>query len=76
MKQNPNEGLRRLEAIRNQMRAEKLDALLIYSQRRGHVAYVSGYRPNYHTNSAFIVLPSEGEPALLIKFSTSGAVVV
>src|SRR5207247_11086837 len=68
MKQNPNEGLRRLEAIQNQMRAEKLDAVLIYSQRRSHVAYVSGYRPNYHTNSAFAVFPLNGEPTIVIKF--------
>ena len=50
------------------MAARQLDALIVYSQRRGHIAYLSGYRPNYHTNSAFMVLPRDGDPALLIKF--------
>jgi len=62
------EGYRRLGVIREQMRETKLDALLIYSQRRGHVAYVSGYIPNYHTNSAVVILPADGEPVLLIRF--------
>jgi Xaa-Pro aminopeptidase len=50
------------------MEGRNLDALLVYSQRRGHVAYLSGYRPNYHTNSAFLCLPREADPVLLIKF--------
>src|SRR4051794_19451518 len=61
-------GRQRLDAIRSEMRKRDLAALIIYSQKRGHVPYVSGDRPNYHTNSAFVVLPLEGEPALLIKF--------
>ena len=58
----------RIAAVRDEMRSRKLDALLVYSQKRGHVAYLSGYRPNYHTNSAFLLLPREEDPALLIKF--------
>jgi len=58
----------RLDVIREQMRDRKLDALLIYSQKRGHVAYVSGYIPNYHPNSAVVILPADGEPVLLIRF--------
>jgi len=68
MSQIKDLGKQRLDTIRDEMRKRDLAALIIYSQRRGHVPYVSGYRPNYHTNSAFIVLPLEGEPALLIKF--------
>lgn len=62
------EGRQRLDEIREQMRDKKLDALLIYSQKRGQVAYVSGYIPNYHTNSAVVILPADGEPVLLIRF--------
>src|SRR5437879_114362 len=58
----------RIDSIRAGMKARDLDALLVYSQRRGHVAYLSGYRPNYHTNSAFLCVPREGDPVLLIKF--------
>ncbi|MBM3775465.1 MAG: aminopeptidase P family protein, partial [Acidobacteria bacterium] len=58
----------RLQSVRDRMQARQLDALIVYSQRRGHIPYLSGYRPNYHTNSAFLVLPLEGEPAMLIKF--------
>ncbi len=65
---NNGVGRQRMDTIRDQMRNRNLDALLIYSQRRGHVSYVSGYHPNYHTNSAFIVLPREEEPVLIIKF--------
>jgi len=68
MLQTKDLGRQRLDAIRSEMRKRDLAALIIYSQKRGHVPYVSGYRPNYHTNSAFVVLPLEGEPALLIKF--------
>ena len=68
MSQLKEMGKQRLGAIREEMRKRDLAALIIYSQRRGHVPYVSGYRPNYHTNWAFIVLPLVGEPALLIKF--------
>ena len=62
------EGRKRLDRIRQQMREANLDALLIYSQKRGHVAYVSGYIPNYHTNSAVVILPVDGKPVLLIRF--------
>ena len=58
----------RLNTARQLMASRQLDALIVYSQRRGHIAYLSGYRPNYHTNSAFMVLPRDDDPALLIKF--------
>jgi Xaa-Pro aminopeptidase len=58
----------RIRLIRAQMKPRGLEALIIYSQRRGHVCYVSGYRPNYHTNSAVVLLPAAGELALWIKF--------
>jgi Xaa-Pro aminopeptidase len=59
----------RLKNIREQMKQRNLDVLFIYSQKRGHVPYVSGYRPNYHTNSAVVVLPLKGEPMLCVKFA-------
>ena len=58
----------RIDAVRDSMKDRDLDALLVYSQRRGQITYLSGYRPNYHTNSAFLCLPREGDPVLLIKF--------
>src|ERR1700735_519664 len=58
----------RLSEVRSQMRSRNLDALLVYSQKRGHIAYLSVYRPNYHTNSAFLLIPLEDEPVLQIKF--------
>jgi Xaa-Pro dipeptidase len=63
-----SEFIDRLSALRSSMKRGNFEALLIFSQKRGHVAYVSGYRPNYHTNSAIIILPLVGNPILLIKF--------
>ena len=59
----------RVRNIREQMEKRGLDVLFIYSQRRGHVPYVSGYRPNYHTNSAVIVLPLDRDPVMWVKFA-------
>ena len=47
---------------------EGLDALLVYSWKRGQVRYLSGYHPNYIANLALLVLPKEGSPALRIRF--------
>ena len=58
----------RIQAVQASMKDRNLDALLVYSQRRGQITYLSGYRPNYHTNSAFLCLPREGDPVMLIKF--------
>jgi Xaa-Pro dipeptidase len=59
----------RVRRIREQMKRRGLDVLLIYSQRRGHVPYVSGYRPNYHTHSAAVVLPLDRDPIMWVKFA-------
>lgn len=59
----------RVRNIREQMRKRNLDVLFNYSQKRGHVPYVAGYRPNYHTNSAVVVLPLEREPIMWVKFA-------
>jgi Xaa-Pro dipeptidase len=59
----------RVQNIRGEMKKRNLDVLFIYSQKRGHVTYVSGYRPNYHTHSAVIVLPLERDPIMWIKFA-------
>jgi Xaa-Pro aminopeptidase len=59
----------RVRSIREQMNQRGLDGLLIYSQRRGHVPYVSGYRPNYHTHSAAIVLPLELDPIMWVRYA-------
>jgi Xaa-Pro dipeptidase len=45
-----------------------LDALWVYSWKRGPVRYLSGYHPNYIANVAVLVLPKDGSPALRIRF--------
>jgi Xaa-Pro aminopeptidase len=45
-----------------------LDALLVYSWKRGQVHYISGYTPNYIANVAIVVLPINEEPSLFIRF--------
>ncbi len=64
----PEEHRQRAAQLRADMAAEKLDALLIYSWKRGQVRYISGYHPNYVANVAMVALPCEGSPALLIRF--------
>jgi len=59
----------RLQRVRKKISERNIDALIIYSQKRGHVRYVSGYSPNYHTNSALCLLPLKQEPTLWIKFA-------
>jgi Xaa-Pro dipeptidase len=62
------EYLARLQRIRQEMSAEALDALLVYSWKRGQVHYVSGYVPNYLANVAMVVLSQREEPTLFIRF--------
>jgi Xaa-Pro dipeptidase len=50
------------------MASEGLDALLVYSWKRGQVRYLSGYHPNYLANLALVILSREGPPALRIRF--------
>lgn len=59
---------RRLSLVREMMADESLDGLLVYSWRRGHVRYISGYHPNYLANVAAVVIPRQGDPALRIRF--------
>jgi Xaa-Pro dipeptidase len=58
----------RLRWIRQAMADEGLDALLVYSWKRGQVHYVSGYVPNYLANVAMVVLPRFEDPTLFIRF--------
>ena len=58
----------RLESIRQAMSEQGIDALLVYSWKRGAVRYVSGYYPGYVANVALVVVPREGDPTLLIRF--------
>jgi Xaa-Pro dipeptidase len=59
----------RLETLRRTMVQRDLDALLVYSWKRGQVRYLSGYKPNYVANVAIVVAPLVGEPSLLIRIS-------
>lgn len=58
----------RLSRTRQDMAGLGLNALLVYSWKRGQVRYISGYKPNYVANVAMVVIPAKGEPALLIRF--------
>ncbi len=62
------EYAQRTKRIREAMLQQDLQALLIYSWKRGQVRYISGYVPNYIANTAMAVLPLQGEPALFIRF--------
>ena len=61
------EGCQRLDRIRQQMHEANLDALLIYSQREVMWLMCRDI-PNYHTNSAVVISPVDGQPVLLIRF--------
>jgi Xaa-Pro aminopeptidase len=50
------------------MLRQKFDALVLFSQKRSHITYFSGYYPNYHTNSALMLITAERDPTLWIKF--------
>ncbi len=59
---------RRLSLIQARMEKQALDALLVYSWKRGQVRYLTGYTPNYIANVAAIVLPAQGNPEMFIRF--------
>jgi Xaa-Pro dipeptidase len=59
----------RLKRTRKKMAERNFDAVLVYSQKRAHVTYLSGYSPNYHTNAALVLLPLRRDPVLWIKFA-------
>ena len=58
----------RLSRIRQAMADKDLDALLVYSWKRGQVRYVSGYTPNYIANVALVVIPRHEDPTMFIRF--------
>lgn len=59
---------KRLNFVRHEMAQQGLEALLVYSWKRGQVRYLTGYKPNYVANVAMLVVPPVGEPTLLIRF--------
>ena len=63
-----DEYRQRAASLQAAMEVEGLDALLVYSWKRGLVRYVSGYHPNFVANQAVLVLPRQGPPALRIRF--------
>ena len=63
-----DEYRQRAASLQAAMEVEGLDALLVYSWKRGLVRYVSGYHPNFVANQAVLVLPRQGTPALRIRF--------
>ena len=58
----------RVTSLQRHMARQGFEALVIYSWKRGQVRYLSGYQPNYVANVAILVVPSSGEPTLLIRF--------
>lgn len=63
-----DEYMRRAQRLRDEMASRGLDSLLLYGWKRGQIPYISGYYPNYIANVAMVLLPQEGEPAMLIRF--------
>jgi Xaa-Pro dipeptidase len=64
----PDEYAKRSSFIQQEMARLELDALLVYSWKRGQVRYISGYKPNYVANVAMVVVPISGDPTLLVRF--------
>jgi Xaa-Pro dipeptidase len=63
-----DEYVGRLSRIRQAMADRNLDALLVYSWKRGQVRYVSGYTPNYIANVALVVIPRHEDPTMFVRF--------
>jgi Xaa-Pro dipeptidase len=63
-----SETKRRLEAIREKMSGEGLDALIVFSQvilgEKGAVRYISNYR--LLTRKDYLVLPLSGDPMMVV----------
>ncbi len=64
-----DEFQQRLKNVRQAMVRQNLDAMVVFSQKRGHIPYLSGYLPNYHTNAGLMLITPEREPTLWIKFA-------
>jgi len=64
-----DEFQQRLKNVREAMLRQKLDAMIVFSQKRGHIPYLSGYQPNYHTNAGLMLITPERDPTLWIKFA-------
>ncbi len=62
-----NEFQQRLDQVREGMRKQGVDLLLVYgdSWRFGHLAFVSHFMPK--NRGALAVIPLEGEPALVVQ---------
>jgi len=59
---------KRAAFLKKAMSIHDLDALIIYSWKRGQVRYISGYHPNYIANVAFVILPLHTAPRMFIRF--------
>jgi Xaa-Pro aminopeptidase len=64
-----DEFRQRLKNVREAMVRQNFDALVVFSQKRGHITYLSGYHPNYHTNFALMLVTAQRDPTLWIKFA-------
>ncbi len=64
----PTEYETRLHALQTAMQAHALEALIVYSWKRGQVRYITGYRPNYIANVAAALVPATGDPTLFVRF--------
>ena len=59
---------KRCLGLQASMQEEGMDALIIYSWKRGQVRYVSGYHPGFIANAGIVVLPSSGKSSMIIRF--------
>jgi Xaa-Pro aminopeptidase len=58
----------RVERVYQEMQQQQLDALIVYSWKRGQTKYISGYFPNYIANTAAVLVVPGFEPKMYIKF--------
>jgi Xaa-Pro aminopeptidase len=63
----------RTERLRTEARQRGLAGALVFSWRRGAVAWFTGYRPGYVTNQVAFWVPSNGDPVLAPRFAFDAA---
>lgn len=58
----------RIARLREHAAGQGLAGALVFSWRRGVVAWFSGYRPGFVTNQAALWVPAQGRPVLAVRF--------
>ena len=58
----------RVDRLRAHASSSHLAGVLVFSWRRGVVAWFTGYRPGFVTNQAALWVPVDGRPVLAVRF--------